>query len=234
MSTSSQESRTPCTMGIKVDVLLHEGEHWFKASDVTRHLAYANGPQAVLNFVKKKDRVPKKELVEDGGASIYINEAGLRALVRRSHKPNAEDLETWVALKMDELRGSGRRPTSGMQIQLLNENDLHYKVVAYLKRFYPHVLMIPGLGELQDTQEKRLDAWKKGYLGGTCDLLLCYPNASFCGFAIEFKTPLGLGVLKENQQKFLEGLATAGFKTLVSNDYDLICKEIVEYFAKCA
>ena len=90
---------------------------------------------------------------------------------------------------------------------------------------------MPSIGELQDSEEKRLDSWAKGYVGGTCDLMILCPNDSYHGFGIEFKTPNGTGVLKENQQKFLDRLQEAGYKSLVSNDYDLICKEIMEYFS---
>ena len=225
-----QESRN-CSDGYKMDIVSHEGQHWFRAADVTRHLGYKNGRQAVITFVKQKDRTTKEFLAEGGGACVYINENGLRALIRRSRKPEAEDLEAWVALKMDELKGSSvRRPKSRMQIQLLNEKDLRYKVVDYLRRFYPQAVLLHGLGELQDTEEKRLDAWAKGYMGGTCDLLIMCPNESYSAFGIEFKTPLGTGILRENQQKFLEKLQEAGCKTLVSNDYDEICKAIMEYF----
>ena len=230
MGTSSPEGRS-CNAGIQMDIILHEGQHWFRAADATRHLGYANGRQAIINFVKPKDRTTKEFLVEGGGSSVYINETGVRALIRRSRKAEAEDLEAWVANKMEELKGSvGRRPRNRLQIQLLTETDLHYKVVDYLRRFFPQALLVPGLGELQRTEQDRLDAWGKGYLSGICDLLILNPNGQYHSFAIEFKTPLGIGVVSENQQKFLDKLKAMGFKTLISNDYDEICKEIMDYF----
>ena len=231
MSASSQESRI-CDIGKKMDILLHEGQHWFRAANVTSHLGYANGRQAVINFVKKKDRAAKKDLMEGSESSIYINETGLRALIRRSRKPEAEDLEAWVALKMDELRGSSaRRPRNRMQIQLLNETDLHYKTVDFIRKYYPQAIIVPGLGELQRTEQDRLDAWAKGYKSGICDLLLLNPNDHNNGLALELKTPAGTGVVSQNQQAFLEKLEAVGFKTLISNDYDQICQEIRDYFS---
>jgi len=133
---------------------------------------------------------------------------------------------------MDELKGSAaRRPRNRLQIQLLTEADLHHKVVDYLRRFFPQALLMPSMGELQDNEAKRLDAWAKGYVGGSCDLMILYPNEHYNGFGIEFKTPSGTGALKENQQKFLDRLQEAGYKSLVSNDYDFICREIMEYFS---
>ena len=226
---TAPESRS-CDEGYKMDIIMHEGQHWFRAADVTRHLRYSNGRQAVMSHVKQKDKTTKDFLVSGGDHSVYVNESGVRALIRRSRKAEADDFEAWLALKMDEIKGSGsRRSRNRLQIQLLNEKDLHYKVVEYLRRFYPQAVLIPGLGELQDTEEKRLDAWAKGYTGGTCDLMIMRPGRC-APFGIEFKTPLGTGILKENQQKFLEKLQEVGCVTLVSNDYDEICKAIMEYF----
>jgi prophage antirepressor-like protein len=231
MSGHSPNSRI-CDDGYKMDIVTHEGHHWFRAADVARHLGYANGREAVIRHVKQKDRTTKEFLVPGGDHAVYVNESGLRALIRRSRKPEAKDFEAWVALKMDELRGSTtRRPKNRMQIQLLNEKDLHYKVVDYLRRFYPEAILVPGLGELQDSEAKRLDAWAKGYVGGTCDLMILHPNDSYSGFGIEFKTPLGTGILRESQQKFLDRLQEAGHTTLVSNDYDEICRAIMGYFS---
>ena len=44
-----------------------------------------------------------------------------------------------------------------------DEYDLHTKVVDYIRRFYPNVLIIAGLGELQDTSNKRIKSYKKRY-----------------------------------------------------------------------
>ena len=48
--------------------------------------------------------------------------------------------------------------------------------------------------------------------------------------AIELKSPIGWGVVSPDQQKFLESLQEAGYKTLVSSDYDEIVVQIREYF----
>ena len=118
-----------------------------------------------------------------------------------------------------------------MQIQLLNETDLHYKTVDFIRKYYPQAIIVPGLGELQRTEQDRLDAWAKGYKSGICDLLLLNPNDHNNGLALELKTPAGTGVVSQNQQAFLEKLEAVGFKTLISNDYDQICQEIRDYFS---
>jgi len=89
-----------------MEVILHEGQCWFRAADVTRWLGYRNGRQVILQWVKSKDKTTKEFLVPGGDRSIYINENGLRALARRSHRPEADDLEVWVASDLDKVRES--------------------------------------------------------------------------------------------------------------------------------
>ncbi|CAB4016299.1 Hypothetical predicted protein [Paramuricea clavata] len=77
---------------------------------------------------------------------------------------------------------------------LLNETDLHHTVVSYIRDNDPEAVVIPGLGEYQDTSSKRCDAWKKGYKGGQPDIIIENPMGKYKGFAIEFKSPKGTGV----------------------------------------
>ena len=54
-----------------------------------------------------------------------------------------------------------------------NEADLHYKVVQYIRRFYPEAIMIAGLGENQkDSSEKSIKSWRKGYMKGQPDIII--------------------------------------------------------------
>ena len=46
-------------------------------------------------------------------------------------------------------------------LKIENENDLHYKVVEYIKRFYQKAILIPGLGENQDSSFTNIDSYKK-------------------------------------------------------------------------
>ena len=119
--------------------------------------------------------------------------------------------------------------TTPHQIQLLNENDLHFKVVAFTRRFYPHNLIVTGLGELQDTTKKRSESYYKGYRGGCPDIIILNHHRIYDGFAIEFKSPTGKGRLSDNQDLFLKRMRTNNFKTIVSSDYDEIIMELVEY-----
>lgn len=57
-------------------------------------------------------------------------------------------------------------------LKIDNETDFHYQVVAYIKRYCTQALIIPGLGENQDSAEKRIDSYKNGYQRGQPDLII--------------------------------------------------------------
>ena len=135
---------------------------------------------------------------------------------------------------LPQLRANGhystKRGHNKLQLQLMNEADLHYKVVDFIRTFQPEALLVAGLGENQDTDSKRLDSWRKGYTKGQCDLMLVNRNAKWNGLALEFKTPANTGRATPEQTRFMEELAKAGFRVLTSNSYDEICNEIRDYF----
>ena len=116
-------------------------------------------------------------------------------------------------------------------INIATERQLHNHVVTWLRRFHSELVIIPGLGELQKTDEARLEAWSKGYQKGQADLLILQTNNDFSGLCIEFKSPLGSGTLSDSQEQFLFKMNTAKFSVLVSNDYDEIIDTIVRYLA---
>ena len=93
---------------------------------------------------------------------MYIAEQGLHALVLKSRKAEAERFNDWICDEVLPLTGgcgAGRRPQTRLQLQLLDERDLHYKVVDFIRTFHYNALVVAGLGELQDTEDKRIDAW---------------------------------------------------------------------------
>ena len=111
-----------------------------------------------------------------------------------------------------------------------NETDLHVKVVSFLKKRYPHSLFTVTLGENQDTPFKRINSFKKGYLRGSPDLIINNLHKHYTGFCIEFKSPKRNGVLSPDQSMILLQYQNNGFKTVVSNDYDHIIEQVIEYF----
>lgn len=123
--------------------------------------------------------------------------------------------------------------TQNRTFKIENEFDLHAKVVDFINTHYPHAILITTLGENQDTVQKRIKSKMMGYVAGSPDLLILNHHDRYQGFAIEFKTPVGLGVLSEKQARQIEIFSTIGnFKTMVSNDYDSIVIQLIEYFEK--
>jgi hypothetical protein len=116
--------------------------------------------------------------------------------------------------------------------KIANEKQLHSKVVDWVRRFYPEVIIVPGLGELQKTDENRMDAWAKGYTKGQADLLILASNNTYSGMCLEFKSPLGNGSLSIAQELFLQRMYDNRFHVLVSNDYDEIIHAIMTYMTK--
>ena len=41
-------------------------------------------------------------------------------------------------------------------IMIVHETDLHYKVVQLIRNYYQNSILLAGLGENQDTEDKRL------------------------------------------------------------------------------
>ena len=109
------------------------------------------------------------------------------------------------------------------------EKTLHYRVVNFIRKHYPNVIIIAGLGEFQTTGTKKLEAWHKGYTKGQPDLLLLVPHRIFYGFCIELKSPNGGGKLSKDQSGLLEKFRGFGYSTLVSSDYDETIGRITEF-----
>ena len=124
----------------------------------------------------------------------------------------------------------GHKFNNALTFKIENENDLHIKVVSFLKKRFPHSIFVAALGENQDTSIKRIDSFNKDYMKGTPDLIINNLHKYYTGFAIEFKTPKGYHSLSNEQSNILFHYQLNGFKTLVSNDYDHIIEQVIEYF----
>jgi len=116
------------------------------------------------------------------------------------------------------------------QISVHSERDLHYKVIDCIRKYFPDLQIVAGLGELQDTTLKRTDAYRKGYTGGQPDILILNQTSVYSGFAIELKSPTGNWRLSDKQDEYIQKLARIKYKTLVSDDYDEILIELTRYY----
>ena len=117
-----------------------------------------------------------------------------------------------------------------LTFKIENETDLHVKVVSFLKKRFSNSLFTATLGENQCTSTMRIESYRKGYLRGSPDLIINNLHKHYTGFAIEFKSPKGNGVLSPDQYMMSRQYENNGFKTLVSNEYDHIIQQLIEYF----
>ena len=109
-------------------------------------------------------------------------------------------------------------------IMIGNETDLHYKVVQLIRNYYPDSILIAGLGENQETEEKRLDSYKKGYTHGQPDLMILDFHKYYKGLCIEFKSPTNNYCVTESQLKMKEKYCNNEYAFILSNDYDKISR----------
>ena len=146
--------------------------------------------------------------------AVFISEAGLYKLVLKSKAKNAEAFSDWVCSEvLPSIRKTGSyvppppAPPPAItsmfgkaeyktdhSLQMCSENDLHFKVVDYIRRFHPHAKMTAGLGEFQTTIALRIEGKMKGYQKGTADLMIMNNHLEFRGFCMEFKNPKGTQV----------------------------------------
>ena len=171
--------------------------------------------------------------------TIYINESRLYSLMLRSKLESVRIFKRWVIKEvLPSIRKTGRysyddmnhKYNDSLTFKIENEIDLHTKVASFLKKRYPYSIFTASSGENQDTSNKRIESYEKGYLRGSPDLIINNLHKNYTGFAIEFKNPNGKGILSYDESKMLRQYQNNGFKTLVSNDYDYIIEQLIEYF----
>ena len=98
-----------------------------------------------------------------------------------------------------------------LTFKIENETDLYVKVLSFPKKRYPHSIFTATLGENQDTCNKIIESYKKGYLRGSPDLIINL-HKNYTGFAIEFKNPNGKGILSYDQSNMLRQYQNNGFR----------------------
>ena len=242
----------------KISVFKCNDEIWFRGKSVAQSLGYLKPLTALHTHVDKEDKRKLSDLegvpqnwvhlrlgVTQNGVhlnlqsgSLFVKESGLCSLILRSKLESAKEFKRWVTKDvLPSIQKTGRydycvdhKYNNTLTFKIENEMDLHVKVVSFFKKRYPHSLFTVTLGENQDTVHERIDSFKKGHLRGSPDLIINNLHKHYTGFCIEFKSPKGNGVLSPDQFMMLRQYQNNGFKTLVSNDYDQIIEQIIEYF----
>ena len=189
------------------------------------------GPVGSNTSVHKTGTVGKS-----GSICTYINESGFYSLVLSSKLETAKKFKCWITSEaLPSIRKFGQykmfdSPWNKM-IMISNEKELHYKVVNLIRNYYPDAILVAGLGENQDTEDKRLDSFKKGYQRGQPDLIILDYHRDYKGLCIEFKSPTNVYEVSESQLKMKEKYKKNNYAFILSNDYDSIAKKIHKYMA---
>ena len=221
---------------------------WFRGKDVAEILGYSKTRDALSRHVDNEDKkiiCCRPQNVDTNNCDLrgkyftFINESGFYSLVLSSKLETAKKFKHWITSEvLPSIRKYGyyklfESPNNKM-FKIENEMDLHTKVVELVRNFYPDALLVPGLGENQDTSEKRINwriSWKKGYQRGQPDLMVLNNHRDFKGLCIEFKSPTNNYCVTESQLKMKEKYKNNGFAFILSNDYDKISKLVHKYFA---
>ena len=217
---------------------------WFRGRDIAEILGYSNSKKAIQIHFDSDDKqrifVPHAggpnlgPLAPCGSLCTFINESGFNSLVLSSKLESAKKFKHWVTSKvLPSIRKYGQyklfdSPWNKM-IMIGNETDLHYKVVDLIRRYYPDSILVAGLGENQDTEDKRLDSYKKGYMRGQPDLMVLDYHKDYKGLCIEFKSPTNNYHVSEAQKEMKKKYVNNGYAIVLSNDYAKISKNIHEY-----
>ena len=233
-------------LNVSVRTVENRGGVFFCAKDVAESLRYKQPRNAIRDHVWNENKVILDSLTTRTDSvrqwnfkpnTIFLTEPGVYQLIFKSNLPSAREFQRWVFEEvLPSIRKTGSyelpesKPLYGKQLKLLNETDLHYAVIRYIRIYHSNALIIAGLGEYQDTVQRRSDAYCKGYLGGQPDILITNPMNGYTGFAIQLKTPKGNGVIREKQVGWLRKLTQLGYKTMFSNDYTDLVLKIDEYF----
>ena len=231
-------------LGIELSSFIDKQQNiWFVGKDVAEILGYSNTKKAILKHVGSED----KQLIcwgtQNGSGNNsdlrgkyynFINESGFYSLLLSSKLETAKKFKHWITSQvLPSIRKYGYykmfdNPNNKM-FKIENETDLHYKVVKLIRNYYPDSILVAGLGENQDTSEKRLDSYKKGYQRGQPDIMILDYHKDYKGLCIEFKSPTNNYCISESQLKTKEKYRDNDYAFIISNDYDYISKKLHKY-----
>ena len=238
MSSMIEKKFVNKDLGIELTSFIDKQQNvWFVGKDVACLLGFKDTNQAIRKHVEEEDKY-KGAVKTTGGLqqSFYVNESGFYSLVLSSKLDTAKKFKRWITLEvLPSIRKYGQyklydSPWNKM-IMIGNETDLHYKVVQLIRNYYPESILVAGLGENQDTEEKRLDSYRKGYSRGQPDIMILDYHKDYKGLCIEFKSPTNYYCVTESQLKTKEKYKDNDYAYIISNDYDYISKKLHKYMS---
>lgn len=114
-------------------------------------------------------------------------------------------------------------------INITNEDQLHRKVIHFIKSYFPEAIIVSGCVN-QTTDQLRITSYMKGYIAGQPDILILNDHPFCRGLAIELKSPTGQGKVSAKQIAYMKKLQKSLWSCIISNNYDDILIRIVRYF----
>lgn len=214
----------------------------FKAKEVGEILGLSNIREN-LKTIDDKHKVVSFSYTPGGKQQMtFITEPAIYKLVFRSNKIEAQNFADWVFEEvLPSIRKTGQYKApeikkyidQNKEFDIHNETQLHKKVISFIhtqeKQRKLNLDIDVPCGETQDTSFKRIDAWKKGFEGGHCDININHKSKFYNGLCLELKSPKATGELSDKQHKYIEKKRKNKYNVLVSNDYDEIIVTILKY-----
>ena len=130
----TKEFTTP--LGLKVRVVMIDGNPWFVGKDVAECLGYKNTAKAIRDHVQEEDKLTER-IVQAGQtrAFVVINESGLYSLVLSSKLETAKEFKHWVTSEvLPSIRKHGAYMTDETLEQALLSPDFLIKLATELKK----------------------------------------------------------------------------------------------------
>ena len=158
-------------LNVEIDCYLDEDNNiWFRGKDLAIILEYKNTKQAIKDHIHPQDKISRGLKI---GPQVYrcsfVNESGFYSLIMSSKKPQAIEFKHWVTSKvLPSVRKYVQykifNDRNNNMLLIESENDLHYKIVSFIRKKYEDALMIAGLGENQCTDKMCIRSYNKGYI----------------------------------------------------------------------
>ena len=156
---------------------------WFRGKDIATILGYSDSRHALKRHVSKENKMIHLFWGSETGRQQNTSNVGVNVSPPQQNDTGGKyyafinEPRQWVfTTVLPSIRKYGQyklfdSPWNKM-IMIGNETDLHYKVVDLIRKYYPDSILVAGLGENQDTDDKRLNSYKKGYTRGQPDLMI--------------------------------------------------------------
>jgi prophage antirepressor-like protein len=209
----------------------------FSAKDVCQVLGIVNNRNVVAKLNPNQKESISWTTIKGPQKCTFVTECGLYKLIFKSTKPEAEKFTNYICEEViPSIRKHGQYPPPPINksdiktMKLFSENDLQKQVIKFIRTRCDNVFNhVVSCGDLQDSSEKRIECFAKGYVSGTPDIVITTPNGEHSGLILELKSPLGTGIVSDAQIESIERFKNDGYKTLISNDYDEILCELISY-----